>query len=210
MIELLTTLFREAGYDYQVIGKRPVLKHGQYGDYWMIAEGGILDKQEEIYAGFAQTRAEAPDFAKNFSVLFLNRMDGEHPLTKETCIMAENDEFYFKKYVLSFYNEDLDGLFKMIGEHKGQRFATILMLPEIFERLKAENGRGSVTTAYGIAHKLPFLMMTTKAAEYNPLSFLDKISEQSKVVLSQWEGISEEEDRLGLIEELIKPEDDEV
>ena len=128
MIELLTSLFRKAGYEYQEVGKIPVLKHRIYGDYWMIAESGCLDRQEEIYAGFAPARAETPDFAKNFSVLFLNRLDGENPLSKEACIRAENDEFYFRKYVLSFYNADLDGLFKMIDEYSGQNLASILML----------------------------------------------------------------------------------
>lgn len=143
-------------------------------------------------------------------MLFLNRLDGENPLSKETCIRAENDEFYFKKYVLSFYNADLDGLFKMIDEYSGQNLASILMQPEIFERLKAENGHGPVTTAYGIAHKLPFLMMTTEATEYNPAGFLEGISIESKTVLSKWEGVNEDGDRLALIDELIKPQEDEV
>ena len=210
MIELLTSLFREAGYDYQVIGERPVLKHCQYGDYWMIAESGCLEKQEEIYAGFTQARAEAPDFAKNFSVLFLNRLDGDSPLTKETCIRAENDEFYFKKYVLSFNNADLDGLFKIIEKYQGQSLASILMRPEVFEQLKAENGSGPVTTAYCIALKLPFLMMTTEATEYNPAAFLEGISSESKDMLSRGDGMKEDGDRLALIEELIKPQEDEV
>ena len=209
-IDFLTSLFRDAGYDYQLIGEQPVLKHCLYSDYWMIAESGCLGNQEEIYARLTQARVEAPDIAKNFSVLFLNRLDGESPLTMETCIKAENDEFYFKKYVLSFYNADLDGLFKMIEEYKGQSFASILMHPEIFERLKAENGRGPVTTAYGIAHKLPFLMMTTEVTEYNPASFLGEISSESKAVLSQWEGMNEDGERLALIDELIKPQEDEV
>lgn len=161
MINYIHSIFKQ--FNYQNIGEEQDLifmKHNLFHDYWILhtttqfdlnSQLTIADKAQKAFEGIKEAE-------KNTTLLILWEVDKKDNSVLNRIIEIENDQFYFKKYVLLYSKNDWDDC-KAMNIDDIQK---ILMDKKTFEKLKNEicgNDIGKYHLLYAIAHKLPFLMI---------------------------------------------------
>lgn len=175
--------FTKAQYELVKSERHLILKHREYGDFWVIheCESFDIDIQNEIYDSCKSSLSSYNDADKNTSLLVLLQVKTVDENLKKHIIEIENDPFYFKKYVLVYTLKDWEELKPLLA---GKELSDYLMQPSVFESLKKEdssNAIGKYHLLYSIAHKLPFVMINVEAKDSGDLtnSFVQQ-NEQDK------------------------------
>lgn len=161
LIDLVQKEFSTA--DYQIVGENGVWTDCSNKDFWIVVtiEGDydIEEEQEKLFERTASLRDKYSAMEKNTSLLILNILEDVNQKNAEKVISDENNPYYFKKYVLQYTDQEWKDIKPFLVEKTC--LSDALMDVELFKKLKeAENGE--VALLYGIAHKLPFIMMGVK------------------------------------------------
>lgn len=160
--DLIYSEFAEVG--YSVIGEiahLPVYSNEDNSDFWLIMDDYDIDV--EYQKNLAETYGNITDgfiaAAKNTSVLVLKKVESMDEVNKNWAVAMENDKFFFKKYVLLYTDAALNKLNNEILVTEGKSLSNYLVDPKVFENLKKDSLDGAYALLYGIAHKLPFLLV---------------------------------------------------
>lgn len=160
--KLILTEFSQAG--YSVIGEiehSPILANEAKSDFWMIF--GDFDKNEDaqlaLYDKYRHATDSYPAADKNISVLVLKKEERVEEEKRQWAVEIENDKFFFKKYVLLYTDEAFAKLQDEILVDAEKKLSDYLCDRNVFEQLKEDTPDGAYTLLYGIAHKLPFLLV---------------------------------------------------
>ena len=162
MIDLVLNEFMLA--NYRILENQlglPILTNKTGSDFWILCENYdiSIDKQRELFEAYRQNVKEYPIAEKNTSVLVLrcvHRMDDD---IQAWAVELENDKCYFKKYVLLYTEKAWKLLSNEILFDKKKTLSSYLIDPFVFGELKKDRVDGAYTLLYGIAHKLPFLLV---------------------------------------------------
>lgn len=157
-MDFILQLFVSNGYEMipQPDHNKPMfLKNNKHDDYWLVAES--LDSyrhQAGQYEWFSKDLGKRfPLAEKNTSLLLLVDKDRQQGDFDEVEI--ENDQLYFKKYVLPYTEDGLHALKEEIAKSQNKTFDDLIMNNDTFEAVR--NGDGYATLLYTIVHKLPFI-----------------------------------------------------
>lgn len=160
--ELIYSEFIKAG--YSVIGKladSPIFENNDKSDFWLLLSDYDIDT--ECQQNLADTYGKITDgyiaADKNTSVLVLKKVEQIDDDHKNWAVGIENDKFYFKKYVLLYTEAAFDKLKNEVLVSKDESLSDYLADSKVFEHLKTDTQDGVYTLLYGIAHKLPFLLV---------------------------------------------------
>lgn len=150
----------KAGYGIIASDGNIIMKHREYGDFWIIHQciDFELEEQNAIYESYRNIFVDYKDADKNTSLLIIINVELADDTLKKRIIDIENDPFLFKKYVLVYNENDWEELLKVIA---GKEVSKLIMEREAFRKLKEEDlqdGIGCYHLLYSIAHKLPFMM----------------------------------------------------
>lgn len=160
MIDLIVQEYVKDGYVIAEKTDNVILKHQEYGDYWIIHECRSFDivEQEAIYDVSKSSLSEYKDADKNTSLLILLNVDSVDEDLKKRIVDIENDPYIFKKYVLAYSDEAWSKLCPIVSD---QNIVKLMIQPDVFQHLKdedAKEGIGCYHLLYSLAHKLPFVM----------------------------------------------------
>lgn len=187
MKEILLQIFDHYGYEKITSHEeRLVLQHRCHSDYWIIADysENLMDDQPNIRDFILTQRPHDERIDKNLSMLVLMEKTEISEASNQLVISIEDNQDYFKKYVILYTPHDLNELREIIDFTK---FAEFLMDSENFNSLKTESSSiekiGTLHLAYTIAHKLPFVMTNVehKSSEGLINHFSPKSKEQQKL-----------------------------
>ena len=150
--------------EYSVIGRianAPIFVNNDNSDFWLIMDDYDIDVEfqkslADNYEGIMDGYIAA---AKNTSVLVLKKVEYINDANKNWAVEVENDKFYFKKYVLLYTDTAWNMLKDNILVYKEKSLSSYLVETENFEKLKGDTPGGAYSLLYGIAHKLPFLLV---------------------------------------------------
>lgn len=166
MKEILLQIFAHYGYE-RIISKDGiiVLQHRQLSDYWIIKDysDNLMDNQRNIRKLILSERIFDEKIDKNLSMLVLMEKTEISEEIHQLEIAIEDNQEYFKKYVIVYTPQDLNEFRNIIDL---PQFSEFLMNSENFNCLKRESSEtdkiGPFHLAYTLAHKLPFVMTNIK------------------------------------------------
>lgn len=186
--ELILTEFSQAG--YSVIGEiehSPILANEAKSDFWMIF--GDFDKNEDaqlaLYDKYRYATDSYPAADKNISVLVLKKEERIVDEKRQWAVEIENDKFFFKKYVLLYTDESFAKLQDEILVDAEKNLSDYLCDRNVFEQLKEDTPDGAYTLLYGIAHKLPFLLVQMEKSHLK-LAYPEYWSSSSVLETNDW------------------------
>ena len=185
--------------EYSVIGRianAPIFVNKDNSDFWLIMDDydidvefqkSLADNYEEIMDGYIAA-------AKNTSVLVLKKVEYINEANKCWAVEVENDKFFFKKYVLLYTESAWNMLKDNILVYMEKSLSAYLVETKNFEKLKADTPDGAYSLLYGIAHKLPFLLVEMQKSKLK-LSYPAFWSSSDVLKTNDWvNGISDEND----------------
>jgi len=160
--DLICSEFIKAG--YSAIGKladSPIFGNNDNSDFWLLLSDYDIDVeyQQKLADNYGKLTDEYIAAAKNTSVLVLKKVEHIDDDKKSWAVGVENDKFYFKKYVLLYTEVAFDKLKNEVVVDMGKSLSSCLADTKVFKKLKADTQEGAYTLLYGIAHKLPFLLV---------------------------------------------------
>lgn len=207
--DIIKFCFEKANYHVQDINGDYLLanfngenKH----DYWIIAKEFDLDKQEKLFEKVKDTVDDA-SFLKNISVLFVKHQDQiDLSIVDDKIIEIENDPYFFKKYVLSYTDDSVNGLLGLLnGECVGKPMSDILMEDDNFQQMKDENEFGTYHLLYSLGHKLPFLTMSVTPKDFDAIANFNITDDKDKQLLEEIDSITDDNNEV-LMKSLIERE----
>ena len=126
----------------------------------------------------------------------LKKVEYINDANKNWAVEVETDKFFFKKYVLLYTDSAWNMLKDNILVYKEKSLSAYLVETENFEKLKADTPDGAYSLLYGIAHKLPFLLVEMQKSKLK-LSYPAFWSSPDVLKTNDWvNGISDEHDDL--------------
>lgn len=185
--------------EYSVIGRianAPIFVNNDNSDFWLIMDDYDIDVEfqkslADNYEGIMDGYIAA---AKNTSVLVLKKVEYINDANKNWAVEVENDKFYFKKYVLLYTDTAWNMLKDNILVYKEKSLSAYLVETKNFEKLKADTPDGAYSLLYGIAHKLPFLLVEMQKSKLK-LSYPAFWSSSDVLKINDWvNGISDEDE----------------
>jgi hypothetical protein len=208
IIDIVKSCFEEANYlvqdisNYQLAYFDDENKH----DYWIITNEVDLDKQEELFEKVKDTVDDA-SFLKNISVLFVKHQDQiDLSITDDKIIEMENDPYFFKKYVLSYTDDSVEGLLDLLnGKNADISISDILMEDGNFQQMKKENKFGTYHLLYSLAHKLPFITMNVTPKNFDAIANFNITDDKDKKLLEKIDSITDDNKEI-LMKSLIEKE----
>ncbi|MCH4211390.1 MAG: hypothetical protein LKF70_01110 [Prevotella sp.] len=175
-------------------------------DYWIIANEFDLDKQEGLLEEVKGIVNDA-SFLKNISILFVKHQ-GQVNLSEadDEIIEIENDPYFFKKYVLSYTDDSVNGLLDLLNrERVGKTMSDILMEDDNFQQMKDENEFGTYHLLYSLGHKLPFLTMSVTPKDFDAIANFNINNDNDKQLLKEIDSITDDNNEV-LMKSLIEKE----
>lgn len=167
-------------------------------DFWMILTDYdvAVDKQQELFEHYRLEMKEYPAAEKNISVLILKCIPQFNDDIKAWAVETENDKYYFKKYVLLYTQEDWKFLNNEILVEPKKRISDYLIDSSVFGNLKNEISDGPYTLLYGIAHKLPFLLLEMEKSKIE-LSYPTNWAAYENKETNEWvDGIPDDDNEI--------------
>lgn len=211
--ELICSEFIKAG--YSGIGEfdyPPVFSNVDNSDFWLIVSDYDIDveyqkKLADTYGNITDAYIAA---AKNTSVLVLKKVEQIDDVYKNWAVGIENDKFYFKKYVLLYTDAAFAKLKNEVLADKDKCLSDYLVDTKVFENLKADSSDGAFSLLYGIAHKLPFLLVKMQKSNLE-LAYPTSWSSPTVLETNDWvNGIPDEDSKMEeYLDELINSVGDE-
>lgn len=192
MIDLILKEFKCAGYEKLSISDNNllVLKHKSKSDFWIIVNDFDLENQSDFYVKNQILFHTYKEAEKNTSLLILKVSEQINDSEKEWRIEVENNQFYFKKYVLYYSEEDKNSLLTILENNEVKQISSFLMIKNNFDELKKEKDeKGPYTLLYSIAHKLPFIMMKITKVDYKMEDPIASLSEKETHTMNMVESI---------------------
>lgn len=193
MIELINSEFAKAGYEALT---NWFWKHREFNDFWTICticgDYNIDELQEKVYNNLDSFRKTFPESEKSTSLLILQNLDDEAQRNYQKVIDAENNIYFFKKYVIQYTDNEWGAAHSLISQGFNG-LGELLMKTEVFEKVKLHDN-SPYNLLYNIAHKLPFVMMHVERKEYDPNPIIN-INEE---LLSLFNWIEELPDMVGI------------
>lgn len=166
--KLILTEFSHAGYSLiDRVEHSPIFANQNKSDFWMIFDEFDLDadKQKNLFDKYVKATKSFKAAEKNISVLVLKKIHQFDGDSHQRAVELENDKLFFKKYVL-LYTEGAWA--KLQGEiliEDEKQLSDYLCDRKVFEKLKDDKPDGAYTLLYGIAHKLPFLLVKMEKSQ---------------------------------------------
>ena len=149
----------------------------------------LADNYEGIMDGYIAA-------TKNTSVLVLKKVEYINDANKSWAVEVENDKFFFKKYVLLYTDAAWNMLKDNILIYKEKGLSAYLVETENFEKLKEDTSDGAYSLLYGIAHKLPFLLVEMQKSKLE-LSYPAFRSSSAVCETNDWlNSISDEDEEI--------------
>lgn len=213
IIDLILNEFRIA--NYRLLDTKlelPILTNETSSDFWMILNDYdvTVDKQQELFERYRQEMKEYPVAEKNTSVLVLKSIPQFDEVSQTWAVETENDKYYFKKYVLLYTQNAWDTLKKEILDDPQKSLSYYLADPSNFSLLKDDTPEGPYTLLYGIAHKLPFLLVKMERSNLE-LSYPTTLATSEKNETNEWvNGTPDTDEEItAYLDELLKSIDHE-
>ena len=127
-------------------------------DYWLVSQdSNDINRQKELFDRITGLSIDLRFVDKNLNLLLLINTDDEVNEKIDT-IEIENEKSYFKKYVLVYNQESLNGLIGIMKEKKVKSISELILDTQYFNQLQSDIGQLTpITLLYSIAHKLPFI-----------------------------------------------------
>lgn len=195
--ELICSEFSKV--EYSVIGSianAPIFANNDNSDFWLIMDDYDIDVefQKSLADNYEGTMDGYIAAAKNTSVLVLKKVEYINDANKNWAVEVENDKFFFKKYVLLYTDTAWNMLKDNVLVYKEKSLSSYLVETENFEKLKGDTSDGAYSLLYGIAHKLPFLLVEMQKSKLK-LSYPAFWSSSDVLKTNDWvNGISDEDD----------------
>ena len=195
--ELICSEFSKV--EYSVIGgiaNAPIFANNDNSDFWLIMDDYDIDVefQKSLADNYEGTMDGYIAAAKNTSVLVLKKVEYINDANKNWAVEVENDKFFFKKYVLLYTESAWNMLKDNILVYMEKSLSAYLVETKNFEKLKADTPDGAYSLLYGIAHKLPFLLVEMQKSKLK-LSYPAFWSSSDVLKTNDWvNGISDEND----------------
>lgn len=167
---LIFTEFTNAGYNpIGEVSNSLVFSNIDKSDFWIILDDFVTDVeyQKNLFVKYKELTSGYPAADKNVSVLVMKKVEHIDSTMQKLAIEMENDRFFFKKYVLLYTNEALEKLTNDILNDSDKTLSDYLRNAEVFENLKKDSIDGAYTLLYGIAHKLPFVLVEMEKSDLN-------------------------------------------
>lgn len=186
--ELILKEFSYAGYsDIGVIEHSPILGNEAKSDFWMVFDDFDIneDIQLALYDKYRHETADYPAADKNVSVLILKKVEHIGEEERQWAVEKENDKYFFKKYVLLYTDETFAKLQNDILVDTEKSLSYYLSDRNVFEQLKNDTPDGAYTLLYGIAHKLPFLLVQMEKSHLE-LAYPEFWSTSSVLEANDW------------------------
>lgn len=160
--ELIISEFIKVGYSaIGEVANAPIFANDNKSDFWLIVDDYDKDVeyQKNMSDAYGKITAEYMAADKNTSILVLKNVDNMNEANQKWAVEMENDKFYFKKYVLLYTDAAWTMLKNNILQEEERSLSSYLVDAVNFEKLKADTSDGAYSLLYGIAHKLPFLLV---------------------------------------------------
>jgi|GEM_PF-902374 len=160
--DIILNEFRVCGYNKVAdIDGRSFMSATFGTDYWLVSSNiddvADIDKQLQLYNNVIEQKNGRKFVEKNLSLLLLVNMDEKNNIDTD-FVQIENDKFYFKKYVLKYNQESVNGLIEMMKQNHVQNISPLLLNDSNFEQLReTANTLSAISLLYSIAHKLTFI-----------------------------------------------------
>lgn len=140
------------------IDGRPFMSATVGIDYWLVSSKvDDVVNQTQLFKKVMEQTSECKFVEKNLSLLLLVNIDGHNNIDTEV-VQIENDKFYFKKYVLKYNQESVNGLIEMMTQNHVQNISPLLLVDSNFEQFReTANTLSAISLLYSIAHKLTFI-----------------------------------------------------
>ena len=140
------------------IDGRPFMSATVGIDYWLVSSKvDDVVNQTQLFKKVIEQTSECKCVEKNLSLLLLVNIEGQNNIDTEV-VQIENDKFYFKKYVLKYNQESVNGLIEMMTQKHVQTISPLLLDDSNFEQLRSsEDTLSAISLLYSIAHKLTFI-----------------------------------------------------
>ena len=140
------------------IDGRPFMSATDGIDYWLISSNfDDVTNQTQLFSKVKEQTSECKFVEKNLSLLLLVNIDGYNNIDTEV-VQIENDKFYFKKYVLKYNQESVNGLIEIMTQKNVETIGPLLLDDSNFEQLRSSTDTlSAISLLYSIAHKLTFI-----------------------------------------------------
>lgn len=142
--------------------------------FWLVIEENdiekLIDKQSELFNACKKV-CQSPALDKNISMLILWDTGGKIEIQKmkEHIMSVEEDQYYFKKYVLYFSCEELQDLKQQMKDDNIADFIKEqIVLPNTFAEYKEDSIKQHQTwrtLIYRVSMKLPFMDVKVERSE---------------------------------------------
>ena len=199
MIDLILNEFGIANY-HLLKNKQGkfLLTNEANSDFWIILSDYdvAVDKQQELFELYRQEMKEYSTAEKNTSILILKCISHFDEEIKAWAVETENDKYYFKKYVLLYTQKAWDSLNNEILVAPKKKLSDYLIDSSVFENLKNDSSDGPYTLLYGIAHKLPFLLLEMEKSKLE-LSYPTNWATDENKETNEWvDGIPDKDNEI--------------
>lgn len=172
MLDIISRLFEANGFNGKKIADGFVYCHGKRCEYWIVVKSEIskiIDSQSDYFQQCKKAFPDDESLDKNISMLVLWETDKtvESDGFRKTKMEIEENPFYFKKYVLAYSTEQLQGLQKELGDKQISLFIKeVLGSKDIFDVYKSKIKEHTWhSLVYRMAIKLPFVEVPIKQSE---------------------------------------------
>ncbi|EKN3563860.1 hypothetical protein FG442_001259 [Yersinia enterocolitica] len=165
MHKLLEKLFASEGMTRHPVTDLELYKYSSPGktNYWLIIhdEPIITPDRQAGWLNECKSATADPALEKNINLLIVWRTDSASVFSSKEVHHTEEDSYFFKKHVLPYTNEELDGLQQEIVT---QGFETVfhqtITTPLTFIQYKSHYLAGGwQSLLYRLAIKLPFIAL---------------------------------------------------
>lgn len=166
--ELIFEEFSEAGYsEIEKTERLPIWANESKSDFWMVFDDLNLDEdeQKDLYDEYRHITEAYQAAEKNISVLILKKVHQIEEVERQWAVETENDKLFFKKYVLLYTEEAYTKLRNQVLVDKEKHLSDYLSDGNVFKKLMSDEADGAYTLLYGIAHKLPFLLVQMEKSQ---------------------------------------------
>ncbi len=171
MFDIINVLFGHYGFKGKPLNSNGFFWEKSGREYWVVIKEDpdiILDKQE-IYSRECKALCSDPALDKNLSMLVLWETDGklDHEIFKKKKMEVEENQYYFKKYMLGYSRDELVQLKKKIGDKNSVEYIEkSLISKEIFDQYRDDPFTLKwYSLLYRIAIKVPFVQIRIAESE---------------------------------------------
>lgn len=152
--DIILNEFSVCGYKVADIDGRSFMSAQDGFDYWIVSSNvDDVVNQRQLFENVIEQTSEFKFVEKNLSLLLLvnDNIDTD-------VVQIENDKLYFKKYVLKYNQESVNGLIEMMTQNHVQNISPLLLVDSNFEQFReTANTLSAISLLYSIAHKLTFI-----------------------------------------------------